>query len=209
MPKTLPSVDNDIFEALQALAVPPDDDINSVLRRLLGLSPRTDPEATAATETATTQIAPSSTSGARATRAPRGSGLPEADFELAMLTYLTQHRWAPASEVVDAIGIALKDRFTASDLETLDSGTVRWRNRAQFIRLELTREGMMTKDARYGIWEITDLGRQRVALSVAQAAVQEADNGAAFDFRRARGAIRPAPDSPPSEDLIRHTRDVT
>lgn len=35
-----------------------------------------------------------------------------------------------------------------------------------------------------------------------------ADDGDAFDFRRARGAIRPVPDSPPSEVLIRRVRDA-
>lgn len=35
-----------------------------------------------------------------------------------------------------------------------------------------------------------------------------ADDGGAFDFRRARGAIRPVPDAPPSEVLIRRVRDA-
>src|SRR5439155_27194128 len=46
-------------------------------------------------------------------RAPRGSLLPEAEYELPMLRYLVREGGrAPASEVVNAVGVDLGDRFT-------------------------------------------------------------------------------------------------
>lgn len=59
--------------------------------------------------------------------------------------------------------------------------------------------GMITRD------EITD--RPRAIRRVADVQVLEEGNDA-FAFRRARGAVSPAPDSPASEVLIRRVRDA-
>lgn len=178
MPKSLPPIDDDVFEALQALAEPLVDDVNSVLRRLLrlplsegvGSEAATDDGGVVGDAAATRSRAPKPKGRGKATarassksRAPRGSLLPEAEYELPMLRYLAEQGGrAPASEVVEAVGIALKERFKPTDLEPLDSGDIRWKSRVQFVRLKLIREGTMTKDSPRGVWAITELGREKV-----------------------------------------------
>lgn len=184
MPKTLPPVDDDVFAALQALAEPLIDDVNSVLRRLLCLDPAAErspfpasnvtplsspstssrpaqPKQSASQRRKPTKAKRSAASGAKP-RAPRGSLLPEAEYEMPLLRCLAVSGRAPASEVVEAVGQELGARFTPTDHETLASGEVRWKSRVQFVRLKLIREGAMVKDSPRGVWEITDLGRQRI-----------------------------------------------
>ena len=49
-----------------------------------------------------------------------------------------------------------------NDYESLNSGAIRWENRAQFVRLKLVQAGDMACDSRRGVWEISQQGRRRV-----------------------------------------------
>lgn len=186
-------VDEDVFATLQSMAVPLVDDANAVLRRVLQL-PTSSGDAGATevygdtsasngaqsleepTHRSTVKRSGASKSGkaqspkrkrGSGSRAPAGSLLPEAQYELPLLESLTELGGsAPTSEVVDRLGKKLDGKLTEGDRETLGSGEIRWRNRVQFVRLGLIKSGHMVKDSPRGVWEITDAGRQRVAEEV-------------------------------------------
>jgi len=165
-------IDDEVFEALKAHAEPLVDTPNSVLRRLLSLADGSQVGASQeqrahAGDTAGKKPARQRRKRARASRsggrAPRGTTLPDEEYEAPLLEVLVEKGGrAPTSEVLDALGERLDGRFTSVDHEPLDSGQIRWRNRAQFVRLKLIERGEMIKGSPRGIWEIAPAGRRRV-----------------------------------------------
>lgn len=97
-------------------------------------------------------------------RPARGSLLPEQAYEEPLLQALVAAGGsAPASSLIEQVGVALADQLTDADRESLDSGLIRWKNRVQFVRLKLVQAGQMKKESPRGVWEITQPGRDRVA----------------------------------------------
>jgi Mrr N-terminal domain len=171
LPVQLPPVDDDVYAALQERAIPLVDDINSVLRRLLGLAPggAAAQDGQRSHELRSTpprrrSVKSTRASGKKRTRAPKGSILPEGDYEVPILRALdAMGGRGPTSEVIALVEKELGPAFTAADLQTLSAGDVRWKNRAQFVRLKLIEKGEMVSGSPRGTWEISDTGRQRVA----------------------------------------------
>jgi hypothetical protein len=173
VPVQLPPIDDDVYAALQARAVPLVDDVNSVLRRLLGLSPRsgvpqvdpiTSENGSTTPKSAARKRSGKTKSAKKRTRAPKGSILPEADYELPILRVLERLGGrGPTSEVIAAVENELGPKLTDVDREPLAGGDVRWKNRAQFVRLKLVEKGEMAAGSPRGTWEISELGRRRVA----------------------------------------------
>lgn len=172
MVRTLPPIDDDIFEALQAKAEPLIDDINTVLRRLLGMSDSSGStrggSAGRRASAARAEKEPRS-SGKRGrrrksgTRAPRGATLPNLEYELPMLTALNNlGGTAAARAVVDRMEQILEGKLQPIDKEKITTGAIRWKNRTQFVRSKLIAENAMKKDSPRGVWEITDEGRARL-----------------------------------------------
>jgi len=168
-------IDQEVLDLLKSHAEPFADTPNSVLRRLLGLQ-EPSPDRMASATSTDAELEPSARAtrgrksrrtGARAPRAPRGSLLPETEYELPILDALASQPGgrAPAREVLQAIGPVLADKLTDLDLKPINSGNIRWHNRAQFARLNLVRGGQLAADSPRGIWEITDAGRERLATS--------------------------------------------
>ncbi len=181
MTRQLPPVDDEVFEALQRLAEPLVDDVNSVLRRLLGIdgsgavgrlastARELDAELKAKERSPTPRSAArlrgrtKSKRGSSRPRAESGSLLPEREYEEPLLRALVARGGsAPASELIEDVGATLDHRLTPADREVLDSGLVRWKNRTQFVRLKLVQAGLIKKGSPRGIWEITPAGRERV-----------------------------------------------
>lgn len=174
-------IDNDVLGVLKAQAEPFVDTPNSVLRRLLGLdssgstaagvhvrTPGSTPQSTATSRKraagrkgrAQSKTSIKKTTPKR-TRAARGTLLPEDRYEIPLLRVLVDAGGqAPYREVVDAVGRELKPQLMEADFETLDSGTVRWQSRLQFVRLRLIERGYLDRDTPRGIWGITDAGRR-------------------------------------------------
>ncbi len=165
-------IDDEVFEALQRLAEPLVDDINSVLRRLLDLADG-DPTQIAQQRLSVSESRMSGRSkpkrssktkrSSKAKRAPKGSLLPEEAYKLPILEALEDAGGrAPTSEVVTAVGERLGVDLGDIDRELIGSGEVRWKNRVQFVRLKLIESGLMESDSPRGIWAITDAGRRYV-----------------------------------------------
>ncbi len=178
MSKTI-EVDEDVFASLQARAEPLVDDVNSVLRRVLGLPgdrPRSAVTASAAATRSRTAHRPSPE--ARKTKSPkptrktqraqRGTLLPESDYELPILQALKEKGGsAPASHVIERVGELLADSLTPADNEILESGLIRWKSRTQFVRLRLAQRGDMVTGSPRGVWEISPQGLKRLEESAA------------------------------------------
>jgi hypothetical protein len=172
VPVQLPPIDDDVYAALQARAVPLEDDINSVLRRVLGLAPgQADAAITPSNGSTGSQLAASprrrspkgQKAGKKRTRVPKGSILPETEYEVPILRALVEMGGrGPTSEVIALVEKELDSRLTDVDREKLSAGDVRWKNRAQFVRLKLVEKGEMASGSPRGTWEISDLGRQRL-----------------------------------------------
>jgi hypothetical protein len=172
-------IDDDVFEKLKENAEPFVDTPNTVLRRVLGLpqqaesldgEPGADGQSPrvrqARRQRASTKRGSSSAARQRRSRAPRaepGTTLPDAEYELPLLEILRDSGGrAPTREVIDALGARLDGRFTEVDRSKLASGDIRWRNRAQFVRLALIERGDMRAGSPRGVWEISDQGLERV-----------------------------------------------
>ena len=167
-------IDEEVWELLKERAEPFVDTPNSVIRRLLELPVATngqvDGAAAAVGEAVRAGTTRPRTRGRKARRrsnsvprAQTGTILADDEYELPILAILDEHGGrAPTREVLDALGERLGDRLMPADHESLASGDIRWRNRAQFVRLHLIESGDMQKGSPRGLWEITDKGRDRL-----------------------------------------------
>jgi len=162
-------LDSDVFEYLQSEAQPLIDTPSTVLRRLLKLGSAQNGAGPDAPTSATSRPAPANRTasakrvkrqGSTRTRAAAGTILPEDRYELPLLRALVAAGGrAPYRDIVDAVGTELKDELMPADLEALNSGTIRWQSRLQFVRLRLIERGLLDKDTPRGVWGITDAGR--------------------------------------------------
>ena len=173
-------VGEEVFLELQKHAEPLVDDADSVLRRLLRLDPAVQRSKVPTLEEAYSSTGLSNRPAGRegkdasrprrgrarrtdSDRAPKGSLLPEGEYVLPLLETLEELGGsAPMSKVVELLELKLDSKLTDTDRKALSSGKVRWKNRVQFVRLGLIKEGYMAKEAPRGIWEITNAGRDRL-----------------------------------------------
>jgi hypothetical protein len=167
-------IDSEVLDKLKEHAEPFVDTPNTVLRRILGLAAEKKngeiddgvPAAQSSRRQRPSRRGTSSRarrSQSRPSRAMPGTTVPDFEYEIPILEILRENGGrAPTREVVDALGERLDGRLTVADRESLASGDVRWRNRAQFVRLHLIERGDMVKGSPRGIWEISEQGLQRV-----------------------------------------------
>jgi hypothetical protein len=168
-------IDEDVYQALQRRAEPFVDTPNSVLRRLLDLgvsessgSGSDASDQPAASEYERTAPGRRKSQGtkkkAKRTRAPSGTLLSQDEYELPLLETLSQLGGsAAAGEAIERLGERLNGKLKPADYEKLDSGAIRWENRAQFVRYELVQRGDMKDDSPRGVWEISQQGLDRLS----------------------------------------------
>jgi hypothetical protein len=148
-------VDDEVYQELGHRAVPLED-ANAVLRRVLGL------DAARVGDAAGKLDGSEHRQAGPPRRARRGELLlSEAYIRPILQTLADRGGQAAAGDVLQAIEPELE--LTPVDHELLKSGVVRWKNRAQFVRLRLVNSGDLASDSPYGIWEITRKGRNRLA----------------------------------------------
>ena len=169
-------VDQDVYGLLQRNAQPFTDTPNSVLRRLLGLPERGDEGVTNVTPVKAPQARRGRVDPKQRTkrlrrkperrRATAGMLLTEEAYVRPLIESLADLGGrAAARDVIESLGKKLAHQLTAADKETISSGAVRWQNRAQFVRLRLVEQGLLSKHSPRGVWELTELGQERVAAS--------------------------------------------
>ena len=87
--------------------------------------------------------------------------LPQSRYELPILMALKQLGGSAATHVVlRRVRQLMVDELREIDISRRSDGQVYMENRAQAMRSELVRRGLMKADSPYGIWEITDAGRE-------------------------------------------------
>jgi len=99
---------------------------------------------------------------------PKGIKTPEKEYYLPILRTLVEMggsgRVAP---VCDSVYKKMKKILKPVDMEKLNSvpHDPRWRNTAQWARNEMKDMGLIAKDFTFGVWEITDAGREYLEKS--------------------------------------------
>jgi hypothetical protein len=105
---------------------------------------------------------------------PRGTRTPESAFALPILETLAELGGAGrAAEVLDRVGERMRAVLKPVDRTPLPSNPreERWRNTARWARQDLVDDGLLDRASPYGIWQLTELGRRRLAEArVARAA---------------------------------------
>jgi hypothetical protein len=156
-------VDDEVLEGLKRHAEPFVDTPNSVLRRMLGLPRKAAEEEGLLSSKPVPPRAKRRGSRKGVGRAERGTMLSEEEYDLPILAILNQNGGrVPTRELIETLGTWLAGRLTHTDRQALKSGGIRWRNRAQFVRLRLIEQGDMKRGSPRGIWEITDQGSRRL-----------------------------------------------
>ena len=129
MPKA--QIDDDVYAYLQREAIPLEDNVSSVLRRLLEI-PNENKET-----------------------AP----LPLTRYERAILVTLMEKGGdARRPEMLKRVGELLRDEHSEHDLNEYSSGEKRWEHRAASVRKELVDKHLLESEAGYGVWKLTEAG---------------------------------------------------
>lgn len=87
--------------------------------------------------------------------------LPQSRYALPILTALEQFNGsAKTKDVLGKVRQLMENHIGDIDLSHRSDGQVYMENRAQAMRSELVRKGLMKDDSLHGIWEISDAGRE-------------------------------------------------
>ena len=143
-------VSDAVYRELQRRAQPFVDTPDTVLARLLGVG---------GGQTRDVGLRPG-----RA-RKPSGDTTPRSEYRLPILRALERlGGQGPAREVLRLVEDRMRTSLTPADREMLPSGQrERWRENAEFERLEMVKDGLLASGSPRGIWEITEAGREYLA----------------------------------------------
>jgi len=147
---------DDVYAALQRVAVPFEEDINDVLRRILDVPrsakgngrtrhPRRDDMSMALTEHPEARIAVDGNDVPTVVvhrRTTNGEALPQSTYRAAVVGILRSTKDPiSATTLMRAIEHQLASRMTDTDLEALPSGLVRWQSQTRNALMQLQHDG--------------------------------------------------------------------
>src|ERR1041385_70131 len=102
-----------------------------------------------------------SSAGGRRERARNGTLLPLDGYRLPILRALAANGGSLATRTaLEVIGAALDGELMPADREPLKKGSPRGRDSTQHARLRLIAEGLVARHSPWGVWTITETGRQ-------------------------------------------------
>jgi predicted CopG family antitoxin len=156
---------DDVYTALQQMAVPFEDDVNDVLRRLLKGSPRRNGETASRAPVAAEipeQLPTDSNSVVVHRRTnPAESRIPQSTYRAALLGILrSQDGPVALADVLPHVERQLKDRMTDDDREVLATGLSRWQSHARNALTQLQYEGRV-EDIGEGRYRYVENGHGR------------------------------------------------
>jgi hypothetical protein len=99
-------------------------------------------------------------------RLRKGQRTPESAYYQPILQVLEEMGGSgKVGDVLDRVGEIMKPVLQTVDHDPLasDRANPRWRNAAQWARNSMVQEGLLRADSPRGVWQITDLGRSRLA----------------------------------------------
>jgi len=96
-----------------------------------------------------------------------GKPTPEREYRIPILEALLEMGGeGRVKKVLEKVEAKMRDRLTSVDYKKTPSGTrVRWKTYAMWERKNMINDGLLKKDSPYGIWEITDKGRNYLSQS--------------------------------------------
>jgi restriction endonuclease Mrr len=153
-------VDEEVFGELQRRAEPLVDTPNSVLRKVLRLD-----KLTSSSGQATEHVVPKGKGLKRSYngRLPAGVRTPAPEFRQSILKALVKLGGAaPKNNVLGTVGEMMAVRLNEFDRAKNKSGGIRWRNTAEWERFNMVQEGLLRRNSRRGVWELTDRGREAI-----------------------------------------------
>lgn len=175
-------VDDEVLAAIGGLAEPFIDSPNDVVRRLLDLPQGHRPSCAVAPVTG------------KPGGPPRGSLLPEADYELPILKVLSDRGGrATRPEVKEAVFALLGSSLSEADRSELQNGEERWSNRMSFCRRRMLERGYVLAGSRRGVWELSEQGEERLRQLEFEADQEQglpADEGREGDQPNERSDVR-------------------
>lgn len=145
-------VDAEVFIRLQSLASPFVDTPNDVLRRILGIDsreadidpPLVDDEHNAAGPTETTDEHPP---------------IPQREYRPYILSILREAGGSlSVNQVLKEVECRMTSRFSDADYQPVSKDEVKWRNAARWERNDMVKDGLIKKNGRRGVWELTEGG---------------------------------------------------
>jgi len=94
-------------------------------------------------------------------RLSAGLRTPPSTYRIPILRALTEAGGvARTAWALDRVYELMQHRLNDYDLQMKPSGGLRWRNTAQWERLQMVKEGLLANDSPHGVWEITAAGRR-------------------------------------------------